>query len=98
MSTAMPLGLMLAFEPVEAGVMVRPPTPPGAVLPDRRLGGRVVKVGVPVLLGGFGLFHGNWTGVAAWRRPPWRWGSARPSWPAWKTPAAPAPFPNPVYR
>ena len=57
MTTAVLLGLMLAFEPIEAGVMARPPRRPEAALLDRRLGLRVVLVGVLMLLGAFGLFE-----------------------------------------
>jgi magnesium-transporting ATPase (P-type) len=48
---------MLAFEPIEAGVMARPPRHPEAALLSRRLGLRVVLVGVLMLLGAFGLFQ-----------------------------------------
>src|SRR6185369_14367466 len=34
MTTAVLLGMMLAFEPTERGVMLRPPRPPAAPLPD----------------------------------------------------------------
>jgi magnesium-transporting ATPase (P-type) len=57
MTTAVLLGLMLAFEPIEAGVMGRPPRPPDAALLNRRLGLRVVLVGVCMVLGAFGLFQ-----------------------------------------
>lgn len=57
MTTAVLLGLMLAFEPIEAGVMSRPPRSPRAALLDRRLAGRVVLVGMFLLLGVFSLFQ-----------------------------------------
>jgi len=57
MTTAVLLGLMLAFEPKESGIMLRPPRPPGAPLLDRVLIGRIVIVGVLLLAGAFGLFE-----------------------------------------
>jgi len=57
MTTAVLLGLMLAFEPIEVGVMARPPRPPQAALLDRHLAWRVVLVGVLLLLGVFMLFR-----------------------------------------
>ena len=56
MTTAVLLGLVLAFEPAEAGIMRRPPRPPAAPVLDSVLLGRVVLVGVLLLLGSFGLF------------------------------------------
>jgi len=56
MTTAVLLGLMLAFEPIEPGVMARPPRRPDAALLTRWLMWRVVLVGVAMLLGAFGLF------------------------------------------
>jgi cation-transporting ATPase F len=57
MTTAVLLGLTVAFEPIEAGVMGRPPRRPNAALLDRRLALRVLLVGVLMLLGAFGLFE-----------------------------------------
>ena len=57
MTTAVLLGLMLAFEPIEGGVMARPPRHPEAALLNRRLVARVLLVGVFMLLGAFGLFQ-----------------------------------------
>jgi cation-transporting P-type ATPase F len=57
MTTAVLLGLMLAFEPIEGGVMARPPRHPEAALLNRRLGLRVLLVGVAMVLGAFGLFQ-----------------------------------------
>ncbi|MEW6678790.1 MAG: cation-transporting P-type ATPase [Pseudomonadota bacterium] len=57
MTTAVLLGLMLAFEPIEGGVMARPPRHPEAALLTRRLGLRVLLVGVAMVLGAFGLFQ-----------------------------------------
>ena len=56
MTTAVLLGLTLAFEPPEQGIMRRPPRPPGAPILDRVLVWRIVLVGVLMLLGAFGLF------------------------------------------
>ncbi len=56
MTTAVLLGLMLAFEPVEKGLMHRPPRPPQAPILDRLLIGRIVLVSVLLLLGAYGLF------------------------------------------
>jgi Ca2+-transporting ATPase len=57
MTTAVLLGLMLAFEPIEDGVMARAPRHPEAALLNHRLALRVVLVGVFMLLGAFGLFQ-----------------------------------------
>ncbi len=56
MTTAVLLGLPLAFEPVEGNVMRRPPRPPAAPILDRVLVGRIVLVGILMLAGSFGLF------------------------------------------
>lgn len=56
MTTAVCLGLMLAFEPIEKGVMARPPRAPGTPLLDRALLGRILLVSLLLLLGAFGLF------------------------------------------
>jgi magnesium-transporting ATPase (P-type) len=56
MTTAVLLGLPLAFEPAERGIMHRPPRPPGAPVLDAVLIGRVVLVGVLMLAGSFGMF------------------------------------------
>jgi cation-transporting ATPase F len=50
------LGLTLAFEPAEKGIMRRPPRPPTAPILDRVLVWRILLVGVLLLLGSFGLF------------------------------------------
>jgi Ca2+-transporting ATPase len=57
MTTAVLLGLTLAFEPIEAGVMNRPPRPPDAPLLDRRLTLRILFVGTLMVAGAFGLFE-----------------------------------------
>ena len=56
MTTAVLLGLPLAFEPVEGRVMHRPPRPPQAPILDRVLLQRIVLVGMLMLAGAFGLF------------------------------------------
>jgi len=56
MTTAVLLGLPLAFEPRERGIMQRPPRPPAAPILDGVLIWRVVLVGVLMLAGSFGLF------------------------------------------
>ncbi|HJW26748.1 MAG TPA: HAD-IC family P-type ATPase [Rhodocyclaceae bacterium] len=56
MTTAVLLGLMLAFEPIEAGIMGRPPRRPDTPVLDRALVRRIVLVSVVLLAGAFGLF------------------------------------------
>jgi cation-transporting ATPase F len=56
MTTAVFLGLMLAFEPIEANVMQRPPRPPGTPILDTALVWRIVLVSLLLLAGAFGLF------------------------------------------
>jgi magnesium-transporting ATPase (P-type) len=57
MTTAVLLGLTLAFEPIEAGVMNRPPRPPDAPLLNRRLSLLIVFIGSLMVAGAFGLFQ-----------------------------------------
>jgi magnesium-transporting ATPase (P-type) len=57
MTTAVLLGLMLAFEPKEPGIMDRPPIDPAKPLLTTELVGRIVTVGVLLLTGAFGLFE-----------------------------------------
>ncbi len=57
MTTAVLLGLMLAFEPKEDGIMQRPPRAPNTPILDRVLIGRIGLVGVLLLAGAFGLFE-----------------------------------------
>ncbi|WP_203569574.1 MULTISPECIES: cation-translocating P-type ATPase [Deefgea] len=57
MSTALLLGMMLAFEPVESTVMQQLPRNPRAALLSKTLVFRMVLVGFLFLLLVFGLFH-----------------------------------------
>jgi cation-transporting P-type ATPase F len=56
MTTAVLLGLMLAFEPKEAGIMTRPPRDPFARLLSVPLIKRIGLVSLLLLTGAFGLF------------------------------------------
>jgi cation-transporting ATPase F len=56
MTTAVLLGLMLAFEPKEPGIMNRPPRDPHAPLLNRPLVMRIGLVSLLILAGAFGLF------------------------------------------
>ena len=56
MTTAVLLGMPLAFETREPGIMRRPPRAPDAALLDRALVLRIALVGVLILAGAFGLF------------------------------------------
>jgi magnesium-transporting ATPase (P-type) len=57
MTTAVLLGLTLAFEPREPGLMDRPPRSPGAPILDAVLLQRILLVGLMLLAGAFGLFE-----------------------------------------
>lgn len=57
MTTAVLLGLMLAFEPKETGIMSRSPLDPRQPLLTWELGSRIVLVGFLLLVGSFGLFE-----------------------------------------
>jgi cation-transporting P-type ATPase F len=57
MTTAIFLGLMLAFEPKEPGIMKRPPRDPRAQLLTRAMGTRMLIVTAFLLAGAFGLFE-----------------------------------------
>ena len=57
MTTAVLLGLMLAFEPKEPSLMRRKPRDPGQPILTRHLIFRVCLVGVLLLVGAFGLFE-----------------------------------------
>ncbi len=57
MTTAVLLGLGLAYEAKEPGIMARPPRRPGAPILSRPLITRVVIMGLVLLAGAFGLFE-----------------------------------------
>ena len=57
MTTAGFLGLMLAFEPKEPGIMQRHPRNPSTPILTGRLTGRILLVGLLLLIGAFGLFE-----------------------------------------
>jgi Ca2+-transporting ATPase len=57
MTTAVLLGLMLAFEPKEPGIMTRPPRDPKTPILTGILIWRLLLVGVLLLVGAFGLFE-----------------------------------------
>lgn len=57
MITAVTLGLALAFEPAEVGVMKRPPRSPDAPILSAFLTWRIVFVSILLLVGTFGLFE-----------------------------------------
>ncbi|HJL16193.1 MAG TPA: cation-transporting P-type ATPase [Sandaracinaceae bacterium LLY-WYZ-13_1] len=57
MTTAVLMGMMLAFEPKEPGMMTRPPRDPRAPILTRPLVGRILLVGLMLLLGAFGLYE-----------------------------------------
>ncbi|HPG50385.1 MAG TPA: HAD-IC family P-type ATPase, partial [Spirochaetota bacterium] len=56
MTTAVLLGLMLAFEPIESGIMKRPPRDPRAPILTGEIVFRILLVGALLLAGSFGLF------------------------------------------
>ncbi len=57
MTTAVLLGLMLAFEPKEPGIMMRPPRNPKTPILTKELIGRIFIVASLLLAGAFGLFQ-----------------------------------------
>jgi len=57
MTTAVLLGLMLAFEPREPGIMKVPPRDPKTPILTGKLIGRIILVGTMLFLGAFGLFE-----------------------------------------
>jgi cation-transporting ATPase F len=57
MTTAVALGLMLAFEPKEAGIMARPPRDPGEPLLTSTLLWRVLLVSATLVAGAWWLFE-----------------------------------------
>ncbi|MDK1019284.1 MAG: HAD-IC family P-type ATPase [Actinomycetota bacterium] len=56
MTTAVVLGLTLAFEPKEDGIMIRPPRDPDRPIITATLLARIALVGTLLLAGAFGLF------------------------------------------
>ena len=57
MTTAVALGLMLAFEPKEAGIMTRPPRDPHAPLLSRALVLRILLVSAVLVAGSWSVFQ-----------------------------------------
>ncbi|MEV4709555.1 cation-transporting P-type ATPase [Actinoplanes sp. NPDC049316] len=57
MTTAVALGLMLAFEPKETGIMTRPPRDPDQPLLTRALMARILLVSTLLVAGSWWLFH-----------------------------------------
>jgi cation-transporting ATPase F len=57
MTTAVALGLMLAFEPKEAGIMLRPPRDPNQPLLTRALVTRILLVSTLLVAGAWWLFE-----------------------------------------
>ncbi|MCU0588133.1 MAG: cation transporting ATPase C-terminal domain-containing protein [Syntrophobacteraceae bacterium] len=65
MTTAGALGLMLAFEPRERGIMRRPPRDPRGALLSRRLLSRMLLMGLWLMAASFGLFEWmEWSGAS----------------------------------
>ncbi|HBC87226.1 MAG TPA: carbonate dehydratase [Lentisphaeria bacterium] len=56
MSTALCLGMMLAFEPKEPGIMKAPPRDPALAIMTRSLAIRTIFIGSLLVMGIFGLF------------------------------------------
>jgi magnesium-transporting ATPase (P-type) len=65
MTTAVALGLPLAIEPKEPGLMERPPRDPSAPLLTRGLIGRLVFVGLVLVAGAFWMFFDELTDGAS---------------------------------
>lgn len=57
MTTAVALGLMLAFEPKEAGIMARPPRDPGQALLNQALVLRILVVSILMVIAAWYLFE-----------------------------------------
>lgn len=60
MTTAVALGLMLAFEPKEPGIMARPPRDPGQPILTGVLIERILLVSTLMLAGAYGVFLWEW--------------------------------------
>ncbi|MCM0020425.1 MAG: HAD-IC family P-type ATPase [Tagaea sp.] len=67
MVSAVTLGLVLAFEPGEAGAMARPPRDPKEALIGPDLMWRIVFVSILMALGGFGAYE--WAGHSGYSLP-----------------------------
>ncbi|WP_370647060.1 HAD-IC family P-type ATPase [Mycobacterium sp. IDR2000157661] len=65
MTTAVALGLMLAFEPKETGIMARPPRDPDQPLLTRALVGRILLVSSLLVAGSWWLFEWELAGGAS---------------------------------
>ncbi|MPZ79005.1 MAG: HAD-IC family P-type ATPase [Actinophytocola sp.] len=65
MTTAVALGLMLAFEPKEAGIMTRPPRDPDQPLLTRTLMVRILLVSTLLVAGSWWLFQWELAGGAS---------------------------------
>ncbi len=65
MTTAVALGLMLAFEPKEPGIMARPPREPARPILSGELVGRILLVSGLLMAGSFLLFHWEQSGGAS---------------------------------
>lgn len=57
MVTVTLLGLVLGLEPIEPGIMQRPPRDPDALILSKVLLRRIILVGILILIGAFGLFE-----------------------------------------
>jgi len=57
MTTAVALGLMLAFEPGEPGIMTRPPRRPDQPIMTASVVRRIITVGALMMIGAFGAFQ-----------------------------------------
>ncbi len=57
MATSVVLGAVLAVEVKEAGIMKRPPRDPNAPILSAEMIGRVILVGVLILIGSFALYE-----------------------------------------
>lgn len=57
MVTVALLGLVLALEPIEPGIMIRPPRNPNTPILTKYIIRRIIIVGILILIGAFGLFE-----------------------------------------